>query len=56
MGVRQYARYVNVITTSGSASGLHRACIGYASGTDQVITLSVELGEGGFGARPHNTI
>ena len=32
-------------------------CIGYASGmdlgTDQVITLSVKRGEGGFGIRPY---
>ena len=45
-----------IITSSGHASGyssgMHRACIGYASGmhrgTDQAITLSGEVGEGGF--------
>ena len=46
MGVRQYAPYVNVITASGSASGLHR-------GTHQVITLSVKLCEGVSGACPY---
>ena len=44
MGVCQYGRYLNVITASGYASGMH-----------QVIALSVELGDGGFGARPHNS-
>ena len=28
MGVRQYARYVNVIIASGYASGMNRVCIG----------------------------
>ena len=46
--MRQYAHYVNVITASGYASGMHR---GYASGrsrgTDRVVTLSVKPGEGG---------
>ena len=44
--------------------GLYPACIGYGFGygsgmhwgTDQVITLSVELGEGGFGVRQHNAL
>ena len=46
VGVRQYARYVNVInviTASGYASDMIR-------GTHHVITLSVKLGEGGLGA------
>ena len=46
MGVRQYIRYRSVITASGYASGMNR-------GTDQVITPSVELGEGDFGANPN---
>ena len=53
LGMPQYARYANVITASRysavSASSLHRVCVWHASGmhrgTDQVITLSVELGE-----------
>ena len=53
MGVRQYARYVGVVTASGyasghasgSASGMHR-------GTHQVITLSVKIGEEGLDAHP----
>ena len=61
MDVRQYACYVNVITASGSASryasAMRRVYIGCESGvdwgSDQVITLSAKLGEGGFGARPH---
>ena len=57
MGVCQYAHCLNVIAASGyvlgSASGMNRAGIGYMHrGTDQVITLSVELGEGGLGACP----
>ena len=60
MGVRQYSRYLNVIAATGNASGyasgMNRVCIGYESGmhrgTHQVIALSVELGEGGFGTRP----
>ena len=28
MGVHQYARYINVITASGYASGMHRVSIG----------------------------
>ena len=44
--------------------GMHRACIGvcvgYESGmhrgTDQVVTLSVELGEGGFSAGPYTRV
>ena len=35
-GVHQYARYVNVITASGYASGMVRVCIGYESGMNQV--------------------
>ena len=46
MGLCQYYRYTNLITASGYASGMHR-------GTDQVITLYVQIGEGGFGARPY---
>ena len=30
---------------------MHRACIGRASGTHEVMTLSVKLGEGDCGAR-----
>ena len=35
---------------------MRRGCIGHAMhrGTHQVITLSVEVGEGGFGARPYH--
>ena len=47
MGVRQYADYANVITASGYALGMHR---GMHLGTNQVIALSVKLGETGFGA------
>ena len=40
----------------GCAPGMNRVHSGYDSGMhrgkDQVITLSVELGAGGFGARP----
>ena len=41
MGVRRYSRYVNVITASGYASGIHR-------GTHRLILPSVKLGEGGL--------
>ena len=50
MGVCHYARYINEITASGSASG---SASGMHWGTDQVITLSVKLGEGVFGAHPY---
>ena len=57
MWAHQYYRYVNVIAASGYASDMSRVCIRYESGmhrgTHQVITLSVELGEGGFGAHPY---
>ena len=51
LGIRQYVRYVNVITASGYASGMNRICIGYDSSSHH--PFSVKLGEGGFGARPH---
>ena len=41
----------------GCAPGTHRVCAGYAPGmhrgTHQVITRSVKLGQGWFGARPY---
>ena len=52
MGVCQCARYIHVIhviTASGHAPG---SASGMDRGTDQVTTLSVKLGEGGFDARP----
>ena len=56
MGVCHYARYINVITALGSASGYESGMIRDESvmdlGTDQIITLSVKLDEEGFGARP----
>ena len=48
MGLRQYARYVNLITASGMHQGMHRGMNRVRIGvTHQAITLSVKLGEGG---------
>ena len=37
----------------GYASGMHQVCVRYASCMHQVITLSVRLDKGGFGARQY---